>query len=549
MTKDISKTAPKDSAPNTKLSEAEYNANVPIDLIEPDPKNRDKMDKAHVTAMAESIKAVGLLQPIVLRMQASGKYRLIAGEHRWRAYQELKRPTIAARIYRDESDLAAAKKKAVENAQRVDLTPIERAKRFKELQELGAGQKEIGLLFGGLSQPVVANGLRLLELPTDVQEMISAKDLSEAHGVSLVRFAKWPRVCSRIAEMARDHGYSSKSLNEEGIPFANECIGRGLIEKIQIKDRYYSDGAIYKLPRQFGSHRDFLVNEYYAYYFVPEDPKDNVWAAEKKLQDAARAKADVDKRAREAKALAKNGGKSNDAIERAKVREKNKAIRASNLAALNKAFEKLKQTPEPTALLVSILVDRAIGGAFGVKRICEAAELVEVEIPNGVISPSGGYGMHNIKVMAGMSVIELSRLAVAVILGKDIDDANKNAWETPKSVDLVINSKVPPTNLGVGDLVAYDTPGDTGGDCVVQGIVLSVEQYEKQAGVEWSKGWTGNSLPLRITKDPRSSRSPITVVVLTALRLVKSAAPSERKNGKKSSLRKIVKKKRGKSKR
>jgi len=246
--------------------EAEYNANVPIYAIERDPANRVPAAE-DIAERAESIKAIGLLQPVVLRVMGGGKYRLMAGETRVEAFKLLKRLTIPARIYKDQSEIDASVKSLVENAQRSDLKPTERAKRFKHLADLKIPQKEIGQLAGGLSQPVVANSIRLLELPAEVQAWVDNGELSEAHGVNLVKWAKWPKACVRMARMAIDHEYSAKALLEEGIPFANQLVDDGLLEKIQIKDQYYSDGAVYKLPRHFHSHRDFIVGEYKAYYF------------------------------------------------------------------------------------------------------------------------------------------------------------------------------------------------------------------------------------------------------------------------------------------
>lgn len=456
--------APTDSAPNSSAPasdrsarekawkaeihtpEADYNANVPVDAIERDPANRIPSDAA-VAELANAIKAVGLLQPIVLRALDGGKYRIIAGEHRWRAFQLLSRKTIPARIYKNEDDLSSARKALLENNAREALTPIERAKRFHQLTELGMKQKEIGELAGGLSQPVVANTLRLLELPETVQRMIVNRELSEAHGVTLVRFAKWPRVCACIARMAYEHGYSSKDLSSDGFPFAGQCLQEGLVEKIQIKDRYYSDGAVYKLPRHFGSHRDFIVEEYYAYYIVPEDAKDNVWAPEKAKQDAERAALAAAEAKREAEKAAKNGGKSKEALERAKTIAKNKARRAENAAALAAALEKLKRTPAPTALLVAILTKEALKGSYGSKRIEEGAASVGVSLPKGAVT-AGSYGLNKIELLRKMDVMELTRVAVAVLITREIEYANRNAWDLPENVEAVMNESVKSAKKG-----------------------------------------------------------------------------------------------------
>lgn len=516
---------PTDSAPNKTewkkeihTPDAEYNANVPIDAIERDPANRVPAPEA-VADRADSIRAVGLLQPIVLRSLTGGRYQLMAGETRWLAFKSLRRLTIPARIYKNQSEIDAAMKALVENAQRSDLTPIERAKRFKQLSDLKVSQKEIGRLAGGLSQPVVANALRLLELPEAVQAMIMTGALSEAHGVCLAKWAKWARACTRMAEMARDHEYSAKQIAQDGLPFANELVGRGLLEKIQIKARYMSDGGVYKLPRHLGSHRDFILGEFHAYYFVPEDPKDNVWAPVKAEQDAERAKVAAAESAKASKQVS-SGKLSAEQVERRKTIEKNKQQRAENEQSLKLALDKLRRTHTPSALLIAILVEGAIAGGYGAKRILEAAELVGVKLPKGLVSDQGGYGMREVKAMREMDVMELTRVALAVLLVKEIDNANKNAWGLPNNVEFVMNSVVPPANLGIGDEVTW-------ADGKKQGVIISVADYEKCTGIKWPKAWTGNSTPVRLTRQPDQFGLPFNSIQTDGLCLVKSAAPAE----------------------
>lgn len=445
--------APTDSAPNKDTAGrqkawreeihtpvAEYNANVPCDAIEPDPNNRDKIDKDDVANLAASIKVVGLLQPIVLRALDGGKYRIIAGEHRWRAHLELKLKTIAARIYKNETDLAAAKKKAVENAQRVDLTPIERAKRFKELSDLGENQKGIGVLFGGLSQPVVANALRMLELPADVQQMISDEKLSEAHGVSLVRFARWPRICSTIARMALDHEYSSKSLNSEGLPFSGQLESNGLLEKIQIKERYYSDGAIYQLPRHFLSHADFIVGEHTAYYAVPVDPKDNVWAPEKAKQDKEREEKQAAAAKRQAAADAKSGGVSKETKARREKIAKNKAARTETQAKLAAALAKLKATKSLDLGALALVVSKVLSNGGYSSKLVDAAKFLGVVLPPKTVT-SSWYSTVSIEKLKKLSPSNMVRLTAAAIISARAEDAIRGASAVPDEISEILGKK------------------------------------------------------------------------------------------------------------
>lgn len=435
--------APTDSAPNTAREKAwrdeihkpaaEYNANVPCDAIEPDPKNRDKIDKDRVSAMAVSIKEVGLLQPVVLRDLGGGKYRLIAGEHRWRAHLELKLKTIAARIYKGQSDLDAAKKKAVENAQRVDLTPIERAKRFKELAELGSSQKEIGVLFGGVSQPVVANAMRLLELPESVQAQVGKGELSEAHGVGLVRFARWPKACEFVAGEVLRYGWSSKNLIQTAHPFFAGLVSKGILTKIRLKANYWeADELVYQLPRHFGSHADFVVAGDFAYYFHPADPKQpNVWEPEKKKQDEERAvkKAQDQKRA---ETEAKKSGKSKPSkqqLERKKKLDGNKQARSEIDGTLAHAVLELKGAKGVHRSALAVICDHVLGGA-DVATLDTAAAAIGLKLPGKL--DDAGFGQAN-GALRDLGEEQMIKLAAAAIILGESEHARKYAGEVPES--------------------------------------------------------------------------------------------------------------------
>lgn len=503
--------------------EAEYNANVPIDLIERDPANRVPADDA-VAALAKAIEAEGLLQPIVLRAMEGGKYRIIAGEHRWSAFQLLKRPTISARIYKSEDDLSAARKALVENNAREGLTPVERARRFKQLEELGMKQREIGALAGGVSQPVVANAMRLLALPVAVQEMVNDGKLSEAHGVNLAKFAKWPRACACMARMAYDHGYNAKYLAEEGLPFANQLEQEGLMVRIRTKERYLSDERVYKLPRHLYSHRDFIVGDWCVYYVLPDNPKDNVWGPEQAKQDAEFDARDLAAAKRASIAAAKGDGKTKEQLERATTLANNKARRAENVKGLELAIDKLKRTPVPTALLIGILAKEATGGAYGARRIQEAAASLGIKLPNGVVT-EGSYGMNGVEIMRKMDVMDVARLALAVILIRETELANRAAFELPKYVEFVMNADVPPANLGIGDVVEWDScDGLTGQPKVKRGAIVSDAEYAKESGSKQGVGKT--YMPVKLA-NPNGFDLPYNGIALAGLRVVKSAAPAE----------------------
>ena len=148
---------------------------------------------------------------------------------------------------------------------------------------------------------------------------------------------------------------------------------------------------------------------------------------------------------REAAKAAKNGGLTDEQKERKAALEKNKKTRAENAAAYAQAIDKLKRTPAPTALLVAILVESAIAGGFSAKRIAAAADLLGIKLPKGLASEGGGQGMRDVELMRTMDVMDLTRVALAVILGKQLDDANKRAYGMPVDLEFVMNAAVPVT--------------------------------------------------------------------------------------------------------
>jgi ParB family chromosome partitioning protein len=154
---------------------------VAVDQIHPNPKQpRKRFEGEGVTGLAESIKAQGLLQPVVLRPRLEGGYELIAGERRWRAAREAGLATVPA-LVRDADDRDSLLLALVENVAREDLSPIEEARGYAVLiDEFSLSLGEVAERVGK-SKPTVSNRIRLLELPEDVLAMIGRNELSEGH--------------------------------------------------------------------------------------------------------------------------------------------------------------------------------------------------------------------------------------------------------------------------------------------------------------------------------------------------------------------------------
>ena len=164
---------------------AERPGELRVDAIGPNPDQpRRHFDPEQIEQLAESIRRHGVLQPVVVR-PVGGRYELVVGERRWRATQRAGLATIPAVIAevdsRDRLELAL-----VENVQRRDLNPIELAHAFLALSNGGATQDEIGSRVG-LDRSSVANHLRLLELPAELQGDVEAGQLSVGHAKALLQ--------------------------------------------------------------------------------------------------------------------------------------------------------------------------------------------------------------------------------------------------------------------------------------------------------------------------------------------------------------------------
>jgi ParB family transcriptional regulator, chromosome partitioning protein len=156
-------------------------AHLPIQMIHPNPRQpRRRFDGEATSGLADSIRAQGVVQPILVRPRQAGGYELIAGERRWRAAREAGVATVPA-LVRDADERDALLLGLVENVAREQLSPVEEARAYALLlDEFGLALGEIGERVGR-SKPSVSNRLRLLELPDDVLAMLERGELSEGH--------------------------------------------------------------------------------------------------------------------------------------------------------------------------------------------------------------------------------------------------------------------------------------------------------------------------------------------------------------------------------
>jgi len=162
---------------------------IAIELIHPNPfQPRTRFDEAALTALADSIRAQGVIQPVVLRRR-SGEYELIAGERRWRAAQLAGLERIPA-VIREIDDTQAAAMALIENLQREDLDAIEQAEAMKRLvEEFKLTHQQVADALG-VSRPVVSNALRLLDLAPPVRELLQERELEPGHARALAGLPK-----------------------------------------------------------------------------------------------------------------------------------------------------------------------------------------------------------------------------------------------------------------------------------------------------------------------------------------------------------------------
>jgi ParB family chromosome partitioning protein len=155
---------------------------VNINFIEPNPyQPRTEFSQEEIENLAQSIKDKGILQPLVVTEIADGKYQLIAGERRLRASKLAGLKTVSVVIKKGITNQDKAELALIENIQRQNLNPIERAKGFAELQhKFNITQEAIAKQLD-ISRSAVANTLRYLQLPEKVQNALSVGDITEGH--------------------------------------------------------------------------------------------------------------------------------------------------------------------------------------------------------------------------------------------------------------------------------------------------------------------------------------------------------------------------------
>ena len=187
---------------------------VLIDSIDANPyQTRRRINEAALEELAESIRASGVVQPVVLRPGQNGRFQLVAGERRWHASKRAGKTTIPA-VIRQISNEQAMEITIIENLQREDLNPIEQAKAFERLsREFSLTQEQIASRTGK-DRASIANFIRLLKLPEALQDALETGVLSFGHGKVLLALAGFPEHMERAAREVIEKQLSVRQTEE-----------------------------------------------------------------------------------------------------------------------------------------------------------------------------------------------------------------------------------------------------------------------------------------------------------------------------------------------
>ena len=199
----------------TEITEKSKNELMDIDMamvVPTEAQPRQSFKEDTIKELAESIEKNGLLQPIVVRPMAGGKYQIIAGERRYRAFKKLGRTMIPA-IVRDYEDEEVDKLQLVENVQREDLNPYDEAIAYLKLKEkYGLKQDDIAKAVGK-SRPYISNMTRLLSLEDEILEMLKNGEITVSHA-KLILSVDTKEERLKLAHKIKDAGLTVKKTEE-----------------------------------------------------------------------------------------------------------------------------------------------------------------------------------------------------------------------------------------------------------------------------------------------------------------------------------------------
>jgi ParB family transcriptional regulator, chromosome partitioning protein len=180
---------------------------VPIKLVLPNPAQpRRRFDEDSISALAESLRTAGVIQPLIVRPLTDGRYEIIAGERRFRAATLAGLETVPV-LLRDENEAERMQTALIENVAREQLNPVDEARACATLvEDLGLTKEELGRRLGR-SRASLSNLIRILDLPDEVLALLEAGDLSEGHGRAIL-IVKSTEDRKALAKDAARNGWS-----------------------------------------------------------------------------------------------------------------------------------------------------------------------------------------------------------------------------------------------------------------------------------------------------------------------------------------------------
>ncbi|HVF52192.1 MAG TPA: ParB/RepB/Spo0J family partition protein [Actinomycetota bacterium] len=188
-------------------------ATAPVSAIDPNPNQpRKRFEQDALEELAASIADLGILQPLLVRPGAAGRFELIAGERRLRAAQRAGLTEVPV-IVVETDDAGSLERALVENVHRSDLNPLEEAAAYQQLiDEGGLTQEQLGTKLGR-NRTTIANMLRLLELPDPIKKLVAERRLSAGHARALLGLERNP-FQERLARRVADEGLSVRDTEE-----------------------------------------------------------------------------------------------------------------------------------------------------------------------------------------------------------------------------------------------------------------------------------------------------------------------------------------------
>ena len=258
-----------DSLFDDNSNEVQVKKTMRISEIEP---NRDQPRKAFsdeaITALADSIREHGMLQPIVVRPISSGGYQIVAGERRWRAARMAGLDEVPVNI-KELSDLETMQIAIIENLQRENLNPVEEAAGYAELiEKYGMTQEKVAKMVGR-SRSAVANSVRLLALPDRVIKMLENGDISAGHARALLGFEDEEMLIA-TALRAADGGLTVRQVEKAAQKSAEHSEEAGTPASNKKIDNYFKEMELSlnerlgrKVKVDYGKNKGALILEFY----------------------------------------------------------------------------------------------------------------------------------------------------------------------------------------------------------------------------------------------------------------------------------------------